>query len=160
MLRTNMIHNYEHLSQEQAEQLVDLWNAAYPLMRDIASGEVKGLRKYIAEEGWMAWEKRQAGSSIDLATLTELGATRENCEKRLKRAERLRLTLGQLDRGTYKGCTRSPGAFSVSGAYSGVRRFLKSTSSSTEGLAPVYRLAVALSEANDRQAERMRNRNS
>ncbi|MFF8293618.1 hypothetical protein ACF068_31040 [Streptomyces sp. NPDC016309] len=80
------------IEQNQAQRIADRWNAAYPAMRSILDDVIKAQR---------AAER----PTVDVARL-----------------ERVRREMGQQDRGTFKACTRSPGAFSVSHAFSQVRR--------------------------------------
>lgn len=121
-----------------AAAVADLWNAAYPTMRTILTASINGYRDRIQREGWAQADLPRA----DRGTRRDLGA-------RLARLESLRRSLGQLDRGTYQGCTRSPGSFSVIHAYGAVRGVLAATSSSVRNLAAVYELAAALSRASD-----------
>ncbi|MGH8966331.1 MAG: hypothetical protein ACRDXB_13525, partial [Actinomycetes bacterium] len=77
----------------------------------------------------------------------------KKAHRKLKLAEDLRRDLGQLDRGTHKPCTRSPGCFSVTAAYMAVRNLISLSSLNSEGMASVYRLAAELAEAEERVNE-------
>lgn len=61
--------------------------------------------------------------------------------------ERVRREMGQQDRGTFKACTRSPGAFSVSHAFSQVRRVVSVTSISHPDAGAILRLCAELADA-------------
>lgn len=146
-----MVHETGQFSYAEAEHLADLWNAAYPAMRSIATGYVEGVRRSIKERVWEVDPKHPRAE-----TLRELVPSEAKLTGRLKRAEELRRVLGQLDRGTHKLCTRSPGSFTVTGAYMAVRHLLNVSSLSTKGMGPVYRLAAALAEAEEElNAERI-----
>lgn len=131
------------LDDTTAADIANRWNAAYPTMRTILTASINGLRDRIRREGWTqdALPKGDWGSSKDLGA-------------KVARLENLRRSLGQLDRGTYRGCTRSPGGFSPVSAYWAVRDVLAATSISDRNLAAVYELAAILSFASDaRQRE-------
>jgi hypothetical protein len=141
MLTAELVHETGHFSYADAEHLADLWNRAYPVMRQIATLYIEGQRAYIEREGWV----------IDPAhPHAEVLQAEKKVRRKLKLAEELRRDLGQLDRGTHKMCTRSPGGFTVTGAYMAVRNLLNISSLSSEGLASVFRLAAELAEAEDR----------
>lgn len=126
------------LDDKSAQDLADQWNAAYPTMRRILNASINGLRARIEREEWTAARLRPEdhGSSRDLSA-------------QLARMEGLRRGLGQLDRGTYRGCTRSPGGFSPTSAYWSVRHFLEVTTIGDRGLSPVYELAAHLAFIDD-----------
>ncbi|KOG73529.1 hypothetical protein ADK77_08335 [Streptomyces antibioticus] len=126
------------LDDTTAADIATLWNAASPTMRTILTASINGLRDRIQREGW----KQADMPKSDWGSSRDLGA-------RLARLEGLRRSLGQLDRGTYRGCTRSPGGFSVLHAYWSVRDVLAATSINDRGLAGVYELAAILSRASD-----------
>ena len=77
-----------------ASRIADLWNTAYPGMRADLTAEIKRV--------------------------TPLAETADDADGRWKghilRAKKVRKELAQLDNGTYRGCTRSPGGFSTYGA--------------------------------------------
>ncbi len=139
-----MAHSYGQLSYSQATQVAELWNEAYQVMRQVTADRIKGYRDYIAREGWKADPARPDADFRRAFTTSEADA-RQN----LRLAEDLRRALGQLDRGTHKPCTQSPGAFTLSGAYGAVRDALALTSPDTDGLEPVYLLAAALAGSHD-----------
>ncbi|WP_432170940.1 hypothetical protein [Streptomyces sp. 1222.5] len=108
------------IDEATAERIVTLWNAAYPGMRELLTTVIDAQRNHL----------------------------RENPDSRLqaeiKRHEETRRVLGQLDRGTYRGCTRSPGMFDTWGALSAIKRLPMPTGSKHGG--SVYRLAAELSD--------------
>ncbi|MGW9440610.1 hypothetical protein [Streptomyces sp. NPDC055607] len=106
------------ITQAQAQLIADQWNALYPTMRQILDAVIKA--------------RREAGRpAADIARL-----------------ETVRRELGQLDRGTYKSCTRSPGAFSVRCALAHVHRVLTVASLGDPAKGPLYRLAADLADLN------------
>lgn len=148
MLTADMVYETGHFSYADAEYLADRWNQGYPAMRQIATGYIEGMRTYIEQEKW----------AIDPdhphADVLQAYATPENkARRKLKLAEELRRDLGQLDRGTHKPCTRSPGCFSVTAAYMTVRGLIGLTSLNSEGMPSIYRLAADLAEAEERVNE-------
>lgn len=150
MLDADLVFDTGHFSYADAEHLADLWNTAYPAMREIATRYING--KKIAIEG-RSWEVDPNHPQAE--ALRQLLPKEAELTRRMKRVETLRRELGQLDRGTHKPCTRSPGCFSVTAAYMAVRSLLSVSSLSSEGLAPVYRLAAELAEAEEKvNAER------
>jgi hypothetical protein len=137
------------LDDTTAADITRLWNAAYPTMRTILTASINGLRDRIRREGWTEADlPRGAGGSS-----RDLGA-------KLARLEGLRRGLGQLDRGTYRGCTRSPGGFSPISAYRAVRDVLAVTSSGDRDLAAVYELAAVLSFVSDGRQRQLAARRS
>jgi hypothetical protein len=132
------------LDETTATRIADLWNAAYPAMREIATAHVDAYRQQVREEVWNVIPSGPNADAVRAFTPTEAAVRR-----RLKRVEELRLVLGQLDRGTHRACTRSPGGFSAFAAYRAVRAFLDATTINDRGLAAVYQLAAALAEAAD-----------
>jgi hypothetical protein len=148
MLDAELVHETGHFSYADAEHLADLWNRAYPVMRQIATLYIEGMRAYIEREGWVIDPAHRHAEVLQAYTTPEKKARRK-----LKLAEELRRDLGQLDRGTHKLCTRSPGGFTVTGAYMAVRNLLNISSLSSEGLASVFRLAAELAEAEERVNE-------
>jgi hypothetical protein len=100
-----------------SQDIADRWNGVYPAMREILDTVIRAQRD--ADR-----------PTADVAQL-----------------ERIRRELGQLDRGTFKACTRSAGGFSVSSALSGVRVVLSVTSVGDPVAGDIYRLAGALADA-------------
>lgn len=145
MLDADLVHETGHFSYADAEHLADLWNRAYPAMRKIATGYIEGQRTYIEREGWVIDPTHRHAEVLQAYAVPEGKARRK-----LKLAEELRRDLGQLDRGTHKLCTRSPGSFTVTGAYMAVRNLISLTSLNSEGLPLIYRLAADLAEAEER----------
>lgn len=154
MLNADMVHeagrfsyaDSEYLiSYADAEHLADLWNAAYPSMREIASGSIAALRTSIKAKSWEV-----DPSHPQAEVLRKCVSSEQKLRRKLKLAEDLRRDLGQLDRGTHKLCTRSPGSFTVTGAYMAVRNLIRITSLNSGGLPAVFRLAAVLAEAEER----------
>ncbi|MEU3279194.1 hypothetical protein [Streptomyces antibioticus] len=113
-----------YIPVEQAQEIAVAWNGVYPAMRRV----------------------------LDTVINAQRGAERRTVN--LPRLERVRRELGQLDRGTYRGCTRSPAAFSISGSLSNVRAVLEVTSVGTPELGDMYRLAALLADATVQCARR------
>jgi Tfp pilus assembly protein PilP len=82
------------IDEATASYIADLWNTAYPGMRADLTKEIKRTTPF-AE----AADKNS-----------------DHWKGHVLRAKRTRRELAQLDNCTYRGCTRSPGGFSVSGA--------------------------------------------
>lgn len=122
--------------------ITDLWNAAYPTMRAIATSRITGCRGQIADR---VWDIDPANPNAEI--LRAYTPTEAKLRRRLKNTETLRRTLHQLDNGTHRPCTQSPPAFSPLAAYSAVRAFLGTTGINDRGLADVYQLAAVLAEA-------------
>lgn len=145
MVDAEMVFENGVFSYAEAEALADLWNAAYPVMREIATTYIEGQRMAIEEKAWEIDPKHPQAEA-----LREFTPGKAKFLYRLKQVENLRLTLGQLDRGTHKLCTRSPGGFTVTGAFMAVRSLVRITSLSTPNQRPTYLLAAALAEAEER----------
>lgn len=145
MLTAEIVFETGRFSYAKAESLADLWNAAYPLMRAIATRRVEYLRTSVKDKTWEVDPEHPAAEALRQSTPSEA-----KFRRRLKLAEDLRRELGQLDRGTHKLCTCSPGSFTVTGAYMLVRRLIDITSLSSEGLPAVYRLAAVLAEEEEK----------
>lgn len=125
-----------------APAIATLWNTAYPTMRTIAGTRITVYRTQIRDR---VWEIDPTEPNADL--LRAYTPTEKQLRRSLKDIENLRRTLHQLDNGTHRACTRSPGSFSLFAAYSAVRCLLATTSLNTHGLAPIYQLAAALATA-------------
>lgn len=151
MLTPELVHETGYFSYGDAERLADLWNAAYPAMRQIATRYIEGMRGYVEREGWVVDPAHPQAEALQAYAVPEKKARRK-----LRLAEDLRRDLGQLDRGTHKPCTRSPGCFSVTAAYLAVRNLIGVSSLNSEGMASVYRLAAELAEAEERVNEARR----
>ncbi|MFK0202107.1 hypothetical protein [Streptomyces lavendulae] len=106
------------ISDGQAQLIADHWNPVYPTMRRILDIVIKAQR---------AADR----PTVDVAKL-----------------ELVRRELGQLDRGTFNGCTRSPGHFSVYHALRHVDKVLKLTYSGDPDKGAIYRLAGVLADTN------------
>lgn len=104
------------MTEGQSRGIADRWNGVYPAMRGILDTVIKAQRS-------------TDQPTVDVAQL-----------------ERVRRELGQLDRGTFKACTRSPGAFSVFDALCHVREVLKVTSLGHADAGAIYRLAGELAD--------------
>jgi hypothetical protein len=139
-----VVQDHSPLSGEAAAEIAGLWNDAYPVMRKIATSYVDSMRDYVEREGWVV-DPGHPHAEVLQAYATPEGKAR----RKLKYGEELRRELGQLDRGTHRPCTRSPGCFSVTAAYSRVRGLLGISSLSTPGMGSVYRLAAALADAEE-----------
>jgi hypothetical protein len=142
---TATVRGIGRIDDTMATRVTTLWNAAYPTMRTILTASINGHRDRIRREGWT----QDSLPKADWGSRRDLGA-------QLARLEGLRRGLGQLDRGTYRGCTRSPGGFSVIHAYRSVRNVLAATSINDHDLASVYELAAALARASDDWHREMR----
>jgi len=150
MLTADMVFDTGHFSYADADHLADLWNRAYPRMREIVTNYIAGLRSSIERQSWEVDPKHPQAEA-----LRQFATPEAELRRKLKLAEDLRRGLGQLDRGTHKLCTCSPGAFTVTGAYTHVRNLLGRTSLSQEGVGDIYRLAAVLADAEERvNAER------
>lgn len=105
------------VTTSQAQRIADRWNRVYPAMRAILDGVIKAQR----------------------------GAERPTVD--VARLERVRREMGQQDRGAYKACTRSPGAFSVSHAFAQVREVVNVTSIGHADAGAILRLCAELADA-------------
>ena len=105
------------ISEDTAARIADLWNASYPHMRELLSDVITANR------------------------------TAQRPLVNVRDAERVRLELGQVDRGTHRPCTQSPPGFSAYAAYSLVRHALDLVSTDTPHAGDFYRLAAELSDA-------------
>jgi hypothetical protein len=153
MLDIATVREYAGISTDRSADIVRLWNAAYPVMRQITSGYVNSMRDYVEREGWVVDPDHPRADILSQYTVPE-----DKARRKLRFAEELRRELGQLDRGTHKGCTRSPGGFTITAAYSRVRSVVGLSSLGTEGMGSVYRLAAALAEAEETLNAMRRNR--
>jgi len=136
------IRSYGRIDDTTAARIADRWNTAYPTMRTIATARINGYRRQIEDRAWEIDPTHPHAEVLRAYTPTEA-----QLRHRLKNTETLRLKLGQLDRGTHRACTQSPGGFTVLAAYTAVRAFLSHTSVNDHGLAAVYELAAVLADA-------------
>lgn len=148
MLTAATIRSHGRVDDTTATRIADLWNAAYPVMRESATARVDAFRRQVRDEIWNAIPDL---SNPHAETLRAFTPTEATVRRRLKDAEGLRRELGQLDRGAHRACTRSPGGFSTLAAYRAVRAFLDATTLNDRGLAAVYQLAAALADTADEQ---------
>ncbi|MDQ0943304.1 hypothetical protein [Streptomyces sp. V1I1] len=116
MLTTQTVRTNPHLTDDQAAHIVALWTAAYPAMRE----------------------------TLDTVIHAQRGADRRTVD--IPRLERTRRALGQIDRGTYRPCTRSTPAFSPTSAYFLVRNVLNVTSLGSPHVGAIHRLAAELAD--------------
>ena len=144
MLTPATVRGYGHIDDATAAAIAELWNAAYPTMRAIATHRINAYRQQIEDQ---AWHIKPNHPRADI--LRPFLPTEANIRRRLKNTEDLRRTLHQLDNGTHRACTRSPGSFSIHSAYAAVRSLLGATSLNDHQLAGAYRLAAALADASD-----------
>ncbi|MDX2528005.1 hypothetical protein [Streptomyces europaeiscabiei] len=144
MLTAATARSHGRIDDTTSTHIADLWNAAYPVMRALTTARIDAYRRQIRDEAWHVDPNHRHADVLRAHTPTEA-----QLRRRLKNAEALRLTLGQLDRGTHRACTRSPGGFTVRAAYWAVRALLDVTSTNDEGLSAVYGLAAALADAAD-----------
>ncbi|MFD5572242.1 hypothetical protein [Streptomyces cadmiisoli] len=143
MITIATARSYGRLDDTTAGDLARCWNAAYPIMRKLVTRKIDGDRRYIAEHRW----DTATGSPevvFDVPAPTEAAVRRS-----LHLAEALRRTLGQLDRGTHRPCTRSPQGFSVTSAYWAVRDVLPMTGINDRDLSDLYQLASLLAYISD-----------
>jgi hypothetical protein len=136
---TATVRSVGHIDDVTAARIADLWNKAYPGMRDTLTLVISRQRDYLQKA-------QQAGNLSD-----EMEAS---TRRFIKRLEETRRVLGQLDRGTHRACTRSPGAFTTYAALSAVRRALDAFSVGSPGVGDIYRLAAELADAEAAQAAR------
>lgn len=143
------IRSHGRLDDTTATRIAALWNAAYPTMRTIATTRIDAYRRQVRDEAWNIDPNHPHAEALQAHAPTEA-----TIRRRLSNLETLRRELGQLDRGTHRACTRSPGGFSTLSAYSAVRALLGATSVNDHGLAAVYQLAAVLAEtAEERHRE-------
>lgn len=136
------IRNHGRTDEPTATHIANLWNAAYPTMRTIATNRIDAYRRQLQDE---IWNIDPTHPRADI--LRACAPTKATIRRRLKNIEELRRTFDQLDRGTHRACTQSPGGFSIFSAYSAVRALLGATTINDTGLAAVYQLAAVLAEA-------------
>lgn len=144
MLEADTVYNSSRVDSATAADIAAHWNDAYPLMREIATSYINGMRVSISRESWKVDPDHPYAEALRRSAPSEASLRR-----RLKGAEELRRKLGQLDRGTHRACTRSSGGFSPASAYGIVRNLLSLTSLNDTDLAKVYRLAAALAPVHD-----------
>ncbi|MGC4891068.1 hypothetical protein [Micromonospora sp. DT227] len=126
------------IDTDTAHTIAHHWNTAYPHMR-------------AALTRWIEARRHQLTTAND--------ADQAIAHEEIKNRERLRREIGQLDRGTFRQCTRSPGCFSTSAALSLVPQVIDTACWYDPGLAHMYRLAAVLVDAinakhADHQADR------
>lgn len=124
---TDVRHLNHWVDEATASYIADLWNTAYPGMRATLTNEIK--------------------RTIPFA---ETNDERSDYWKgRVIRARNTRKRLAQLDNGTYKGCTRSPGGFDISGALSEVSALVHMRAGNLAGAndGNVFRLLAELSDS-------------
>ena len=111
------------VDEATAVYIADLWNTAYPGMRATLTDEIK--RVEADDEHSDHWK----GHTI--------------------RARNTRKRLAQLDNGTYRGCTRSPGGFDISGALTEVSMLVHMRAGNLAGTndGNVFRLLAELSDS-------------
>lgn len=126
MITVETIRTNPNLSEDQALRVVELWTIAYPEMRGILDQVIKAQREF------------------------------EKPTRDVKVLEQVRLELGQLDRGTYRGCTRGGPMFSVYAAHGAVHHVLNATSLGHPAAGGIYRLAGELADLTAAATERMR----
>lgn len=144
MTTTATIRDHGRIDDNTATRINDRWNAAYPTMRAIATGRINNYRHQIRNEAWKVDPNHPHAEALQAYTPSEA-----TLRRRLANLEDLRRALGQLDRGTHRACTRSPGGFSINSAYAAVRALLNATSLNDPDLAAVYDLAAVLATATD-----------
>lgn len=130
MITTATARSTGRLDDASATRIADLWNTAYPDLRDILTKVITAHREY---------HDRNVGKRTE----AQLGETRNY----IKGMEDIRRRLGQLDRGTYRACTRSAGAFHPGAALMVVSAALEAVSLGDARAGAVYRLLAELSDA-------------
>lgn len=116
MFSTEIVRTNPHIDEDQALRVTELWVAAYPSMRQILDSVIRAQRT-------------AANPTVDIPAL-----------------ERVRLELGQMDRGTYRGCTRGEPVFIPSSARIAVHAVLNVTSIGHPYAGDIYRLAAELAD--------------
>lgn len=129
MITTATVRSTGRLDDAAATRIADLWNAAYPGLRDILTEVIAGHRSYLA---------KQVGQREE----SQLVETR----RYIKNVEEIRRELGQLDRGTHRACTRSAPAFHPGSALNVVRHAMDVMPFADDRAGAVYRLAADLSD--------------
>ena len=142
MTTTADVRNHGRIDTTTATRITHHWNTAYPTMRAIATARIDSYRRQVQDRAWEIDDTHPRADALRAYALTE-----PQLRRRLKNAETLRRELGQLDRGTHRACTQSPGGFTILAAYTTVRALLARTSVNDHGLAAVYQLAAVLAEA-------------
>ncbi|MFK0203460.1 hypothetical protein [Streptomyces lavendulae] len=128
MLTTETVRTNPNISEDQALRVVELWTIAYPEMRTILDRVIKAQREF------------------------------EKPTRDVKQLEQVRLELGQLDRGNYRGCTRGGPMFSAYAAHGAVHDVLNVTPLGHPGAGGVYRLAGELADLSAATDARIRAR--
>lgn len=141
MITTATVRSVGQIDDTAAARIAELWNLAYPDLREALTTVINSRRDYLGKPEQVEQLSEEAKSSA---------------AQYIKRMEETRRALGQLDRGTYRSCTRSPGAFSVSPALTAVSRALKALPVGSPHAGTAYRLAGELADAMAaRNAKRM-----
>ncbi|WP_330335786.1 hypothetical protein OHS33_39325 (plasmid) [Streptomyces sp. NBC_00536] len=130
MLTTDSVTT-RFIDDDQAQRITGHWNAVYPRMREILTSAIDAQRAAEQPSGdpRPALVRELWPATADLAML-----------------EGVRRDLGQLDRGTFKDCACSTGAFSVGEARDRVHQVLNITSTGDPALGAIYRLAGELAD--------------
>ncbi|WP_424893456.1 hypothetical protein [Streptomyces sp. XH2] len=126
MLTTETVRTNRYLDEDQAARVVELWNAAYPGMREILDTVIRAKR-----------EAHQPSTDIE-------------------RLEQVRRELGQMDRGTYRDCKRGPAVFRPSASWGHLLRVLKATPIGSPHAGSIHRLAAELADLTAADTERRR----
>lgn len=132
MITTGTVRSVGQIDDTTAARISELWNLAYPDLREALTNVISNRRDHL----------RKAEQAEPLSQEAKSSAAQY-----IKRMEETRRALGQLDRGTYRGCTRSPGAFTANSALSAVSRALKAVPFGSPHAGNAYRLAGELADA-------------
>ncbi|MFF7954161.1 hypothetical protein [Streptomyces griseorubiginosus] len=104
------------IGEDDAARVAALWNEVYPAVRERLTTVIRAQRE-------------SAQPTVDVARL-----------------EQVRRELGQLDRGTFRPCTRSRPAFSESAAYGLLRDVVAVTGLGSPYAGALHRLAAVLAD--------------
>ncbi|MFF2132421.1 hypothetical protein ACFVW1_45225 [Streptomyces olivochromogenes] len=115
-LTVEQVLTNRHIDQARAERLVEYWSTAYPAMRTILDTVI-------------AAQRRAERPTVDLPRL-----------------ENARRELGQVDRGTHRGCTRSAPFFSPTIVGWLVRHVIDIMHIGHSQAGAIYRLAAELAD--------------
>ena len=114
------------LDEATAARVAEGWTAVYPAMRRVLDDVIRANR------------------NTDRPLVN------------VRRVERVRRELGQIDRGTHRPCTQSPPAFSPRAAYGLVRYVLRLMPVGHPHAGDMYRLAAELADVNNELDRRRR----